>query len=276
MDKNIIAMRRKSIFLSLLIIPNFIGAYAPVKVAFPQNNADVRSIGIDIYRQYLSSHKILTQSENVDYEAVNRVGNRVIDAVKTYYTAKKASKELDGFQWEISYIEERMANGWCFPGGKIAIYSSLLPVTQSDACLAVVIAHTIAHVMLKHGDTRMKQYLKQYLGGKDLMTSLTSKPIETKDFYRMAFANGDYVGTIRGFSPDEEAEADQLAAIFCAMSGYKAGEAIVFMERMLWFRNTGRTPEFILSHPVDEKRIPRLKEVVDDIQRNYYKPINKN
>lgn len=271
-------MRRKDFFLFLLIIYFFTGARLPENTyAYPpQNGSVIQSLGADIYDEFLTSHKILTQAENPEVDGVKNVSNRIIEAVNLYYKTKKLTKALDGFHWEINLVEAKKSDGWCLPGGKIAIYSPFLNVTQSDGSLAVVVAHEIAHVLLKHGDARMKQYLKQYLGVKDLASSLSAKPVETKDFYRMAFGNGDYVGVIRGFTPQEEIEADDLAAVFCAMAGYKAQEAIVFMERMVWFKNTGRTPEFFLTHPVDENRIPHLKEVVDDIQRNYYKPITKN
>ncbi|MDB5211703.1 MAG: peptidase Ste24p [Sediminibacterium sp.] len=241
-----------------------------------QSNSVIQTTALDIYRQYLSSHKKIAAGENPDLETVNRVGNQVIVAVKDYYKGKGAAKELEGFFWEINFIEERKADAWCFPGGKIAVYSSLLPVTQSEGSLAAVLAHEIAHVVLKHGDIRMKQYLKQYLGGKDLAASLAANPLETKDFFRMAYANGDYVGVIRGFDTKDEMAADELGAILTAMAGYKAQEAVVFLERMIWFRNTGRTPEYVLSHPIDEKRTERLKEIVDDIARKYYRPISKN
>jgi predicted Zn-dependent protease len=272
-------MRRKVFFLCFLVIHFFgearIGDPVNADSFFIENNP-IQSIAAIIYREYLSSHKILTAAETPELETVNRISNRVITAVKNYYGEKKAAKELDGFRWEVSFIQEKKADAWCLPGGKIAVYSPLLPITQSDASLAIVIAHEIAHVMLKHGDIRMKQYLKEFLGQKNISSALSAKPVETKDFYRMAYGNGDYVGVIRGFSAENEREADYLGAIFSAMAGYKPAEAIVFLERMTGFRNTGRTPEFMLTHPIDEKRVPNLKEVVDEISRNYYKPISKN
>lgn len=268
-------MRRKVIFLSILAIAFLTGSRMRGTALAPQTGSVIQTTAFDIYRQYLASHKIITISEDSEKLVVDTICYRVINAVKDHFKAKGATKDLEGFSWEVNYIRERKADAWCFPGGKMAVYSSLLPVTQSHAALAVVISHEIAHVVLKHGDARMKQYLKQYLDKKDLATALTSNPVETKDFYRMAYVNGDYVGVIRGFDSKDEMEADELGAIFCAKAGYRPQEALVFLERMIWFKNTGRTPEFMLSHPVDEKRIPRLKEIVDDIARDYYKPITK-
>lgn len=240
------------------------------------SGATVQSVAADIYRQFLSDRKVLTQVESPEVETVNRISKRVIEAVKNYYTSKKASKELQGFNWEVNLIQQTKVDAWCLPGGKIAVYSSLLPLTQSDASLAVILSHEIAHVFLKHGDVRMKQYLKEFLGGKDLNASLSAKPVETKDFYRMAFGNGDYIGVIRGFSAKDEVEADELAVIFCAMAGYKPEEAIVFWERMISLRWKGKTPELLSTHPIDDQRIPKLRETIDEIGREYYKPIIKN
>jgi predicted Zn-dependent protease len=267
-------MRRKITFLYLISILLLASSGTPETVN--DSGPTVQSVATDIYRQFLADHKVLTSSESPETETINRISTRVIDAVKNYYTSAKASKELQGFNWEVHLIQQTKIDAWCLPGGKIAVYSSLLPLTQSDASMAVILAHEIAHVFLKHGDARMKQYLKEFLGGKDLAGSLSAKPAETKDFYRMAFGNGDYIGVIRGFSSKDEMEADELAVIFCAMAGYKPEEAIVFWERMTSLRWTGHTPELLSTHPIDDKRIPKLRETIDEIGRIYYKPVLKN
>lgn len=232
-------------------------------------------LGMEIYRQFLSDNKILTAVENPETETVNRVGNRVIDAVKKYYAEKKAGKELAGFQWELGFFASTKADAWCLPGGKIAVYAPLLSITQSDASFAVIISHTIAHVLLKHGDRRMKQYLREFLAKKDLATALSAKPRETRDFFRMAYGNGDYVGVIQGFGAEDEAAADALGAIFCARAGYHPAEALVFWERMAKLNGTGRQPALVSTHPVDEKRIARLAVIMDDVVREHYQPIGK-
>jgi predicted Zn-dependent protease len=273
-------MRKEIFFLCLLIIQLLTTSHTnnvlKPGALFPQNDSVIQSISASIYQQYIASHKILTLQENPEVETVNRVSNLLISAVKKYYASKKAEKQLEGFNWEIYLFADTKEDAWCLPGGKMAVYSSLLPLTQSDASLAVVLAHSMAHVLLKHGDVRMKQYLKEFLGAKDLTAALSKKPAETKEFYKIAYGNGDYVGVIRGFNSGDEMEADQLAAIFCSLAGFKPQEAIVFWERMSHLRFTSRTPSLLSTHPVDGKRVPRLRETLDDIARNYYKPISKN
>jgi predicted Zn-dependent protease len=265
-------MSRKANVLYLLCIP----VTGLVAMSFIQKGSVVQSMASDIYQQFVSSHKILTASQSLEVETVNRIGHRVISAAKKYHHLKKTDKELEGYNWEIGLFDERKEDAWCLPGGKIAVYSSLLPLTQSDGSLAVILSHEMAHIFLKHGDERMKKYLKEYLGGKDLSASLASKPVETKDFYRMAFGTGDYVGVIRGFSANDEFEADKLGSILCGMAGYDPQEAIVFWERMGHLNGTGRQPVLLSTHPVYDERVSKLKDIMDDISRDYYKPIGKN
>ncbi|MES2005700.1 MAG: M48 family metallopeptidase [Bacteroidota bacterium] len=274
-------MRIKNIVFGMLFIPVFLSpghtkAGKNTVVRQTDKNGLTQTVAADIYRQFLSEHTVLHTADNPDLETVNRIGNRIIMAVKNYYAARKASKELEGFNWEISFIQFSKVDAWCLPGGKIAVYSALLPVTQSDASLAAVLAHEIAHVMLQHGDPRIKQYLKEFLHEKDLATAIGSKPKETKDFYRMAYGNGDYIGVIRGFDTKDEMQADELGCLFAALAGYNPTDAIVFWERMGRLNGTGRQPELLSTHPVDEKRLEHLKEIMDGILQYYGKPIKKN
>jgi predicted Zn-dependent protease len=273
-------MRGKIFFLCLLIIQLMTASHTRnmerTGALLPQDDSVTQSVSNSIYQQYITSHKILTREESLEVETVNRVSNLLISAVKSYYAAKKSEKKLEGFNWEIYLFDETKADAWCLPGGKMAVYSALLPLTQSEGSLAVVLAHSIAHTLLKHGDARMKKYLKEFLGAKDLPASLSKKPTETKEFYKIAYGNGDYVGVIRGFDSGDEREADQLGAIFCSLAGFKPQESIVFWERMSHLRFTGRTPILLSTHPVDDKRVTHLRETMDDIARDYYKPISKN
>ncbi len=274
-------MPKKNLFLYALLIPISIGisisfTKRPTASIQTDKNGLVITLAADIYRQFVAENTLVTQADHPDAEAVKRISNRVIAAVSRHYASQKATKQLAGFAWEIHFFENNKVDAWCLPGGKIAVYSALLPVTQSDASLAVVISHEIAHVLLQHGDARMKQYLKEFLQIKDLKTALAANPKETKDFYRMAYGNGDYFGVIRGFSLADEMEADALGGIFCAMAGYHPADAIVFWQRMEKLRGTGRQPELLSTHPVEEKRLTHLKEITDGIAKDYYTPINKN
>lgn len=275
-------MRGKHLFLCILCTTLFTGfltgdqANKSSNLHSTNDPSTTQTIASDIYNEFLSAHKVLTAADNPEVETLNRISSRVIAAVKKYYEDKKNAKILEGVNWQVNMVEETKRDAWGLPGGKMVVYSSLIPITQSDASLAVVLSHEIAHLILKHGEARMKQYLKEFLGGKDLTASLSAKPIETKDFFRMAYGTGDYVGVIRGFSVDDEIEADKLGIIFCAMAGYNPEDAIVLWQRMERLRGTGRQPEWVLTHPVSEKRIEQLREIMEDTLKKYYKSIIKN
>lgn len=231
----------------------------------PQKGMDptILSVSEAIYREFKSAHTVLEAGRYAEAETVNRVSADLIRAINTKYSR---TKELEGFAWEVRVFQQKKVDAWCLPGGKIAVYDALVRVTQSDASLAVVLAHEMAHVLLKHGDARMKQILKEFLGGKSLQAALTAKPAETRDFFRMAYGNGDYVGVIRGFSGADEKAADQLGAVLCAMAGYQPREAMVFWERMRYLQGTGRQPELLSTHPVDAERMAQLGRFIEEMQ----------
>lgn len=256
-------------FMNGYVLLSVIAGYAQQK---DDKTSVTLSVASEIYRSYLGSHTILTQAANPNTEAVNRIANRVIDGLKKYRKTKNEQETLAGFSWEINFIAETKQDAWCLPGGRIAVYAALLPLTQSDASLAVVLSHELAHILLQHGDARMKNYLKTYLSAKDLSSALAANRRETLDFFRMAYGTGDYVGVIRGFEPSDEYAADELGAIIMAFAGYNPEEAIVFWERMRRLSGTSTQPILVSTHPVTEKRLSKLEEIMDHIVSKYYHP----
>ena len=241
----------------------------------PLQDSLSKDLASTIYLQFLSSHKNISKAENPDVDMIDQLTVKISAAVTKYYRSKNKTKELDGMDWEIHLVQESKEDALCLPGGKMVVFTSLLSVTQSEASLAVILSHNIAHLLLQHGDKRMKQFLKDYLGGKDLAGSLAEKPSETKDFFKMAYGNGEYYGVIQGYPLNDEIAADELGAIFCAMAGYDPKESIVFWERMKYYKNTGRTPHLLNTHSFDLLRIARLKEIMDEISKKYFTPISK-
>src|SRR5437868_7033136 len=115
---------------------------------------------------------------------VRRVGNRLINAIKTYYSEQGLSNELSGYSWEINLVDSKEVNAWCMPGGKIVVYTGLLPITQTEPALAIVMGHEIAHALAKHGKERMSQGLIQQLGGTALSVALANKPAATQAIFQ--------------------------------------------------------------------------------------------
>lgn len=225
----------------------------------------ILSVSESIYREFKTAHTAWEAGQHAEVETVNRVSADLIRAIHQRYSDPKAMKELKEFAWEVHLFQQKKVDAWCLPGGKIAVYDALVRVTQSDGSLAAVLAHEMAHVLLKHGDARMKQILKEFLGGKSLQAALSAKPTETRDFFRMAYGNGDYVGVIRGFSAADEKAADRLGAVLCSLAGYQPGEAIVFWERMRYLKGRGRQPELLSTHPVDEERMTNLRRIIEEM-----------
>src|SRR6476469_5036241 len=142
--------------------------------------SELQSMATNQYQQFLSTNKVVPASGNRDAEMVTRVGQRIKNAVESYYASKGLSKELEGYHWEYHLVESKEANAWCMPGGKIVVYTGLLPYTQNEAALAIVLGHEISHAVLQHGSERMSQGLLQELGGAALSVALSSKPEATQ------------------------------------------------------------------------------------------------
>lgn len=226
------------------------------------------------YKDFLTANKVIfPNSGNADATSVNRVGNRIIAAVKKYYASQGKSNELEGYNWEISTIASKQANAWCMPGGKIVVYTGILPLTQNDAALAVVIGHEVTHALAKHGNERMSQGLLQQVGGLALSVALANKPQQTQALYNSAYGLGTQYGVMLPFARKDEYEADKFGLMFTALAGYDPREAIKFWQRMVnASANTQNPPEFASTHPSDVNRIAQLQSIMDVTVKNYYRP----
>lgn len=235
--------------------------------------AEIQNMAQQQYRQFLSTSKVVAAGTSKDGEMVKRVGDRIIKAITTYYAEKGLSNELAGYQWEINLVNKNEVNAWCMPGGKIVVYTGILPVTQNEPALAVVMGHEIAHALARHGNERMSQGLLQQFGGAALSVALSSKPAETQNLYLSAYGLASEVGGILPFSRKNELEADKLGLMFSALAGYNPNEAIPFWKRMGALSNGQKPPEFLSTHPSDERRIAELGKIMDEVIAKYYKPV---
>ncbi len=234
--------------------------------------AELQAMASQEYRQFLSTNRVVTNSNNRDAEMVRRVGQRVTRAVEQYYADKGLSEELSGFKWEYNLIDDKAVNAWAMPGGKIVVYTGLLPVTQNEAALAVVMGHEITHAIFQHGNERMSQGLAQQLGGVALQVALSNKPAETQNLFYTAFGIGTTVGLMLPFARNHELEADRYGLIWTAMAGYNPQEAITLWQRMERQAAGGRPPEFLSTHPTEGRRIEQLQKYMPEALK-YYKPM---
>lgn len=220
------------------------------------------------YDQFLEQHQLSNDQKSV--EMVKRVGNRIADAVTRYLTEHHLQDLIAGYHWEFNLVEDDQANAWCMPGGKVVVYTGILPITQNETGLAVVMGHEIAHAIAEHGAERMSQELMRELGGVALTVALQEKPAETQALWLTAYGVGTQVGAILPYSRLHESEADHLGLIFMAMAGYDPKEAVEFWKRMEKLSGSPPVPEFLSTHPAHETRIRQLKEWLPEAEKYYH------
>jgi len=237
------------------------------------NEADIQAMAAQEYRQFLTKNKVVATTVNKDAEMVRRVGQRISAAVTKFYTDKGLAKELEGYQWEYNLVDSKDVNAWCMPGGKIVVYTGLLPITQNEAALAVVMGHEVAHALAKHGNERMSQATAQQLGGVALQVAVANKTPEAQNLFMNAYGIGTTVGAMLPFSRKHELEADKLGLIYAALAGYNPQEAIPLWERMAKAGGGQKPPEFLSTHPAEETRIEKLRAMMPEALK-YYKPMN--
>ncbi|SMC42207.1 Peptidase family M48 [Pedobacter africanus] len=201
-------------------------------------------------------------------QLVEKVGAKIQHVVETYMQQNGMGKDLKNFKWDYNTIDAATVNAWCMPGGKVVVYTGLLPYTQNENALAVVMGHEIAHAIAHHGNERMSQGLLISLGGMILQDALKEKKAETQALFLGLYVVGSNLAFSLPNSRAQESEADQLGLIFAAMAGYDPAEAIPFWQRM----NAGsknKVPEFLSTHPSNETRIKKLATLVPEIKSKY-------
>lgn len=236
------------------------------------NNTELQTMATQQYQQFLSTNKVVTTAGNRDVEMIRRVGHRIVKAVENYYAEKGISDDLKGFKWEYNLVDDKTINAWCMPGGKIVVYTGLLPITQNEAALATVMGHEVSHALLEHGNKRMSNALLQQLGEVALSVALVNKPQETQNLFLAAYGVGTTVGVMLPFSRQDELDADKWGLRFAAMAGYNPKEAIPLWERMEKASDGEKPPEFLSTHPSEGRRIEQLEKLMPEALK-YYKPV---
>jgi predicted Zn-dependent protease len=229
----------------------------------------MNSMALQSYKEFLTANKLSTNSQQT--AMVKTVGARIQKAVVNYCTEHNMASRIKSYQWEFNLVEDPNINAWCMPGGKVVVYTGLMPVAQNEAGLAVVMGHEIAHAIARHGSERMSQGLLVDLGGMALDEALANKPAQTKSIFMQSYGLGSQIGILLPYSRLHESEADRMGLIFMAMAGYNPNEAISFWERMAAASKGQKPPELLSTHPADSKRISNIKNLIPEAMQ-YYKP----
>ena len=235
--------------------------------------SQLQSMATQQYRSFLSQNRVVSSSRDKDAAMVKRVGQRLTSAVTNFMRSKGAADQLQGYKWEYNLVANNEANAWCMPGGKIVVYTGLLPYTRNEAALSIVVGHEIMHAVLQHGNARMSQGLVQQLGANALAVALAQKPQQTQSIFMQAYGVGSTVFGILSFSRADESEADHYGLIIAAMAGYNPQEAVPFWQRMAQ-QSKSKPPAFLSSHPSDAKRIADIKKWLPEAMQ-YYRPVAK-
>jgi predicted Zn-dependent protease len=232
-------------------------------------SSELNALSFEQYSQFLSEHRLSTDAAQT--ARVERVGRDIQLAVERFYAEQGQSAALEGYAWEFHLVEDDEVNAWCMPGGKVVVYTGLLPITQDATGLAVVMGHEIAHAIANHGGERMSQGMLTELGGMALQQALAQKSQETQQIFMTAFGIGSQVGVLLPYSRLHESEADHLGLIFMAMAGYDPEQAPAFWERMAAQNQGGAPPEFLSTHPSDETRLRKIRELIPEAKKYYRK-----
>jgi predicted Zn-dependent protease len=221
------------------------------------SNSEIISESAAQYKQVLSQSKLSTDPQQVDL--VKRVGTRIKTAVESYMQSKGLSSELEGFNWEFNVIQDdKTANAWCMPGGKVAFYTGILPICKDETGVAVVMGHEVAHAIANHGRERMSQSMIENGLLSTLGAAMGQNPSQTSQLLLQAVGAGANIGLLK-FSRDDESEADHIGLIFLTMAGYDPNSAPKFWERMVAMSGGQQPPEFLSTHPSHETRIKDLQ-----------------
>ena len=213
-------------------------------------------MGLTAYQQVLEEEPVTTNQSAADM--VRRVGKRIA-----------AVADRPDFEWEFNVIESPTQNAFCLPGGKVAVYTGILPVCQTEAGLAVVMSHEIGHAIARHGGERMSHQMVENGAKTALAKLMQNKSEKTQQIVLTAYGAGAQYGAILPYSRKHELEADQIGLLLMAKAGYDPSEAPEFWERFAGSKESASPIEFLSTHPSDAHRSSALREQLPEAMQLY-------
>jgi len=224
------------------------------------SNNEIFPAAFQQYGQFLKENKVIAGTS--DAKMVENVGIKIKNAAERWLKANGQPRYLDGYQWEYKLVESPDVNAWCMPGGKIVVYSGILPITKDDAGLATVMGHEVSHALANHGAQRMSAAQLQQFGAVGVAVATGNKSAETQQIFQQAYGLGSQVGVMLPFSRNHESEADMIGLTLMAIAGYNPDQAVLFWQRMSAKSGGQAPPEFLSTHPADAKRIADIKRLI--------------
>lgn len=217
-------------------------------------NSQIFPMAFAQYDEFLGDNKVITGTS--DAQMITRVGQRIASAAERWLDANGYPGYLKDYKWEYNLVDDETVNAWCMPGGKIVFYTGILPITQNEAGVAVVMGHEVAHALADHGAQRMSAGMLQQIGA--VAGNVAIQDPEKRNMFNQAYGLGSTVGVMLPFSRSHETEADRIGLQIMAIAGYNPDEAAKLWQRMKAQSGGQAPPEFLSTHPSNDTRINNL------------------
>jgi len=218
-------------------------------------NSQLFPMAFQQYSQFLSENKVVTGTPEA--RMITNVGQKIATASQKWLNANGYAGYLKDYQWEYKLVDDPTVNAWCMPGGKIVFYTGILPITQTEAGVAAVMGHEVAHALANHGQQRMSAGQLQALGAVAGNVALSNDP-KNQQIFNQAYGIGSNVGVMLPFSRKHESETDKIGLYLMAIAGYEPMEAAALWERMKANSGGQAPPEFLSTHPSSDTRINNI------------------
>lgn len=227
--------------------------------------SELQSMSYSQYEQVKKETPPLADSDP-RVQLVRGVGQKLAAAANQFMQENGMKDRLKEFDWEFHVADQDIVNAWCMPGGKVMFYTGILPICDGKEGVATVMGHEIAHAIARHGNERMSQQLSVQAGGMALSVLLQEKPETAQNLFLTSYGVGSQLGVLK-YSRMHESEADKMGLVFMAMAGYDPAVAADFWKRMAANKNGQAPPEFMSTHPSDEKRIQDIIDYLPEARK---------
>ena len=235
------------------------------------SDGDVLSLSTQQYQEFMKTAKLSTNAANTNM--VKRVGQNLATAVTNYLNANGMSADVQNFKWTFNLVQNKEANAWCMPGGLICVYEGILPLTQDEPSLAIVLGHEIAHAVARHSAEQMSTQMKQQYGLQigTAIAGAVGVGATAQSIGQWALSQQFNFKNLK-YSRSHESEADHLGLIFAAMAGYDPQVAVSFWQRMAAQNGNSQQNDLYSDHPSDATRIKQIQEWMPEALRYYTPP----
>ena len=258
-------MRTKTI-LSLVVVAAFAIActtnpFTGKKTIALVPNSQILPMAFQQYDQFLSENNVVTGT--ADSRRIKNIGQKIASASERWLTANGYAGYLKDYAWDYNLVQDDAVNAWCMPGGKIVFYTGIMPIAKTDAGVAAIMGHEVAHALANHGQQRMSAGQVQQLGAVAGNIALANDP-KNQQMFNQYYGVGTTLGVMLPFSRNHESEADKIGLTLMAIAGYEPLAAADLWRRMKANSGGGAPPEFLSTHPSSDTRINNITGWAND------------